>query len=206
MKISCIGLVCMSLLFTAGGAAASTVSFANVDQAMVSFTQNTTIDVWQATLTGLSDRIGSSGAEYTAEITIDPGGTVPAVTDSWDRAELNFFDVPTTQSQSGALGALTEAGGIFTTTITGTVAAPQLAGGNYTAWLQVLFLDDRRAGINPDAIITMNLAFTNLLPVGGNPNGDPPPIPLPAAGWLLLAGIGGLAAVARRRRSALVTA
>ncbi|MFK7752282.1 MAG: VPLPA-CTERM sorting domain-containing protein [Sedimentitalea sp.] len=36
----------------------------------------------------------------------------------------------------------------------------------------------------------------------GNPNPGTNPIPLPAAGWLMIAGIGGLAAVRRRRKSA----
>jgi hypothetical protein len=30
---------------------------------------------------------------------------------------------------------------------------------------------------------------------------DPAPVPLPAAGWLMLAGLGGLGALARRRRT-----
>lgn len=36
---------------------------------------------------------------------------------------------------------------------------------------------------------------------GDNPPHPPAPIPLPAAGWLLLAGIGGMAALKRRRKS-----
>jgi len=42
--------------------------------------------------------------------------------------------------------------------------------------------------------------FTLWTRPGGGP--DTPPVPLPAAGWMLLAGVGGLAAWGRRRRNA----
>lgn len=47
-----------------------------------------------------------------------------------------------------------------------------------------------------------NITFGSVTPGDTGGTGGPSPIPLPAAGWLLIAGLGGLAAMSRRRKSA----
>ncbi|TGD45200.1 VPLPA-CTERM sorting domain-containing protein [Pseudotabrizicola sediminis] len=54
--------------------------------------------------------------------------------------------------------------------------------------------------LGPDAwdVGISNISYS-VAPVGPD---TPSPVPLPAAGWLMLAGLGGLGAIARRRRTA----
>lgn len=117
-----------------------------------------------------------------------------------------FFDIagltgPNFNGGNANAGILLNGTGIFNLVLTGNAAA--LAALTENSFLSLLsFPQNNNSDLWPfavrfqrlsDGLVTSDVAF-------GGP--DMAPIPLPAAGWLLLAGVGGLAAMRRRRRAA----
>lgn len=117
----------------------------------------------------------------------------------------SFFDVEVTLAFSApdaASGSTTGGGGAasFTSSLFGIVS------GGYLTWdgpATINFAQGSSIDAIFDGTIALGLGTTTTTGakfVGNDIVADIAPVPLPAAGWLLIAGVGGLGAMSRRRK------
>lgn len=178
---------------TASEASTITCNFVNGN---LSNTTTYTLEVTGAAACGLSGNDDASAlGSIPGVFAAPPPWTLVHKTDSpnlTDALSLSGLNPTTATSGNWTISAFPELTQI---------AVVLKAGNNFAAFLLTPFIDSGRwlsdRGISHASIYTRSC-------VAGDPGCgvNLEPIPLPAAGWMLLAGVGGLAAIRRRRKAA----
>jgi hypothetical protein len=139
------------------------------------------------------------------DIAFGLGSTPGSTADFYEQIRVDFFDRPDPVVQTLRFGPLTETNGVFTGTVN-TELYDIEPGTGFWARISPADADGDIFGIAQDAPFSVfaTLSGVSSFDTGGGNGGHPDvaPIPLPAAGWLLLAGIGALGLV-RRRHTAM---
>lgn len=189
----------LALALVAGSASAATCS----DYVATGVTVNTGCYVGE-------DGIGGSGNDNAALLnSVMPSGLFGLT--GWEFiARDNDLD----GTDSGNMAAFTVTGSLTSGFLT-------LAASLYDTYSSIAVVLKSGGGLNPEFWVAYKIAadttkvdyqsiFLNKkLEVGeishisvyGVPGDTPSPVPLPAAGWLMIAGLGGLAALRRRKRA-----
>lgn len=150
--------------------------------------------LWNGDYSGRSAAYCNSGAGCTLDMTVDAGYSMTLASfflGGWPNTDrtiswsvIDLFDSSVVASTLDAF-------------VSGTTGVVNTIGASSTAGFRILFGPDGfNGGIND---ITYSYA---RLGDGGGDDGGASPVPLPAAGWLMIAGLGGLAALRRRRKAA----
>ena|SRR6056297_2326824 len=192
--------VALLLSISATSSEAATVDFSTVNSANVPFTNIPDGD-WEATFTGLTSRIDPGvRVEFSGVATINPIGTPPFIVDLYQDVELIFNNLDEPYSVVG---------GPLSRSPDGTLTAPLSGAFNYSGpavplstQLRLLAANGGTVGIAASGTQSVLFNFANLTPLdtGGGGVPDVAPIPLPAAGWFLLASLGGLSLLRRRQQ------
>ena len=155
-----------------------------------------TLTIWNAGYSGQAAAIcnGGFGAACTFDLLVAPGWSV-----SLDRLSFGSFVSSQTITYSVLdLGTSSElaSGAPTVENTTPTDVFFTAASVTSTTGLRILFDDEFNTN---GGLTALGFSFAQVQ-TGPGPDPDPAPgaIPLPAAGWLLIAGLGGLAALRRR--------